>query len=142
MGNLPLELGGSILTAPISDRVSEKLTQFLNRRSVQSFMDHLKQYELDFEATHDGTIATSGHFLACLQSLCIVDRIVSHVLEPHMDAPTEEQLLAQLGKEMLDYLAEARSQSPSYEDRQTIEVFLSEILKEVKDFLSASRAPE
>ena len=142
MGILPLALGGSILTAPISDRVSEKLTQFLNRRSVQSFMDHLKQYELDFEATHDGTIATSGHFLACLQSLCIVDRIVSHVLEPHMDAPTEEQLLAQLGKEMLDYLAEARSQSPSYEDRQTIEVFLSEILKEVKDFLSASRAPE
>lgn len=142
MGILPLELGGSILTAPISDCISEKLTQFLNRRSVQSFMDHLKQYELDFEATHDGTIATSGHFLACLQSLYIVDHIVSHVLEPHMDAPTEEQLLAQLGKEMLDYLTEARSQSPSYEDRQTIEVFLSGILKEVKDFLSASRAPE
>lgn len=50
----------------LTENIVNKLSAFNDKKSVERFVNAIKEWEIEFEQQHDGTIATSGAFLPLL----------------------------------------------------------------------------
>ena len=49
-----------------TENIVNKLSAFNDKKSVEQFVNTIKEWEIEFEQQHDGTIATSSVFLPLL----------------------------------------------------------------------------
>lgn len=85
--------GSGIGTNLLSDSLSKKLEAFKDKKAIASFAQSLRDWEIEFEKQNDGTIITNGAFYSHVKYHNVIENIVAYVLEPSMNAVTEDEFL-------------------------------------------------
>ena len=83
--------GSGIGTNLLSDSLSKKLEAFKDKKAIASFTQSLRDWEIEFEKQNDGTIITNGAFYSHVKYHNVIENIVAYVLEPSMNAVTEDE---------------------------------------------------
>lgn len=126
----------------LSTQLKDALSKIVDRNAVRGFLKKLNQFEIDFEKTHDGSIATSGKFVSCLQSHHVIENIVGYVLCPNMGNTTEENFLKNVEDKIGAALKYDTGSNLSPKDQMVVREFLREILNATKTFSAAQISPE
>ena len=129
-----LSVGTGVGTNYISSELLKKLDAFKENKAIASFKSYICEWELDFEKTHDGTIATRSCFFECVKYEHILERIISYVLLPD-DGPSEDVFLKELQQEMAAGIESACGQGLPAADKDILWCFLSSALEIAKKFL-------
>jgi len=128
-------LGGGIATNLLSDELAKTLVAFKDQKDVRRFIDTLHEWEIQFEQEHDGTIVTNGAFYAYIQHYRVMEKILSYVLDPFGIAVSEKDFLEDIGSKMVVYLEEKTACVLSWNDKEQVTGFLSDLMSMVKEFL-------
>lgn len=138
----PLDFGSGMIANLLSEPLKDALSKIVDRNAVWKFLKRLNQFEIDFEKTHDGSIATSGRFVSCLQSRHVIESIVGYVLYPNMGNTTEENFLKSVEDEISTALKHNAGIVLDRKDLQVVREFLREILNAAKAFSTGQISPE
>lgn len=98
--------GSGIGTNLLSDSLSKKLEAFKDKKAIASFTQSLRDWEIEFEKQNDGTIITNGAFYSHVKYHNVIENIVAYVLEPSMNAVTEDEFLNCLHEKMVNRIEE------------------------------------
>ncbi len=127
-------LGSGVAANYISDKLLRGLSGFKDQRELQRFRRSLEEWAVEFEQTHDGTIAARGEFAGYVRRCRVVENVIGYVLLPAADGSDEDAFLAGMGEGMTHGIEEACSRRLSPEDRWVVSEFLTSLLARVKDF--------
>lgn len=128
-------LGSGIGTNLLSDSLSKKLEAFKDKKAIASFTQKLQDWEIEFEKQNDGTIITNGAFYSHIKHHNVIENIVAYVLEPSVNAVTEDEFLTGLHKKMVTRLEEVTQKKLSWNDSRLVRDFLTNLLTTTKAFL-------
>lgn len=129
-------IGCGVAVNYISDELLQGLSRIKDKQELHLFEKDLKEWAIDFEKTHDGTIATSGEFAGYVKNHRIVESVISYVLFPDMDGPDEQSFLKRTQADIVQALEDRLSHSLSIPDKEIIFEFLSSLLAQTKRFMS------
>lgn len=127
--------GSGIGTNLLSDSLSKKLEAFKDKKAIASFTQSLRDWEIEFEKQNDGTIITNGAFYSHVKYHNVIENIVAYVLEPSMNAVTEDEFLNCLHEEMVSRIEETTEKKLSWNDSRLIRNFLTHLLTTTRSFL-------
>ena len=127
--------GRGIGTNLLSDSLSKKLEAFKDKKAIASFTQSLRDWEIEFEKQNDGTIITNGAFYSHVKYHNVIENIVAYVLEPSMNAVTEDEFLNCLHEEMVSRIEETTEKKLSWNDSRLIWNFLTHLLTTTRSFL-------
>lgn len=128
-------LGLGIATNLLSDSLVRKLEAFKDKKAVESFIQNLSDWEIEFEKQNDGTIATSGEFYSYIKYHNVVENIVTYFLEPSTEALPENIFLNDFHTKIVRSLEEATAKDLSWSDSNLIRNFLTHLIATTKTFL-------
>ena len=126
--------GSGIGTNLLSDSLSKKLEAFKDKKAIASFTQSLRDWEIEFEKQNDGTIITNGAFYSHVKYHNVIENIVAYVLEPSMNAVTEDEFLNCLHEEMVSRIEETTEKKLSWNDSRLIRNFLTHLLTTTRSF--------
>lgn len=127
--------GSGIGTNLLSDSLSKKLEAFKDKKAIASFTQSLRDWEIEFEKQNDGTIITNGAFYSHVKYHNVIENIVAYVLEPSMNAVTEDEFLNCLHEKMVNRIEETTEKKLSWNDSRLIRNFLTHLLTTTRAFL-------
>ena len=127
--------GSGIGTNLLSDSLSKKLEAFKDKKAIASFTQSLRDWEIEFEKQNDGTIITNGAFYSHVKYHNVIENIVAYVLEPSMNAVTEDEFLNCLHEKMVNRIEETTEKKLSWNDSRLIRNFLTHLLTTTSAFL-------
>ena len=127
--------GSGIGTNLLSDSLSKKLEAFKDKKAIASFTQSLRDWEIEFEKQNDGTIITNGAFYSHVKYHNVIENIVAYVLEPSMNAVTEDEFLNCLHEKMVKRIEETTEKKLSWNDSRLIRNFLTHLLTTTRAFL-------
>ena len=127
--------GSGIGTNLLSDSLSKKLEAFKGKKAIASFTQSLRDWEIEFEKQNDGTIITNGAFYSHVKYHNVIENIVAYVLEPSMNAVTEDEFLNCLHEKMVNRIEETTEKKLSWNDSRLIRNFLTHLLTTTRAFL-------
>lgn len=118
-----------------TENIVNKLSAFNDKKSVEQFVNTIKEWEIEFEQQHDGTIATSSAFFAFIKYNNVIERIISFVISPSFDANSEKDFLDKLYNQMVVDIEQKKGHKLSFEDHDVINSFLNGVLSASKAFI-------
>lgn len=127
---IALDLGLGIL----SDGFIEKIRGFADKKSIKNFVDDIQAWEIEFEKSHDGTIATRGEFYSYITNHKVIENIVWYVLDTSSQTAPEDDFLASINRKMLVTFERDGVGKLSHSDRHIVLEFLSSVHQKAKDF--------
>lgn len=127
--------GSGIGTNLLSDSLSKKLEAFKDKKAISSFTQSLRDWEIEFEKQNDGTIITNGAFYSHVKYHNVIENIVAYVLDPSMNAVTEDEFLNCLHEKMVSRIEETTEKKLSWNDSRLIRNFLTHLLTTTRAFL-------
>ncbi len=128
-------LGSGIGTNLLSDSLIKKLDAFKDKKAVESFIQNLGDWEIEFEKQNDGTIITSGAFYSYIKSNNVIENIVFYVLDSNTSAVSENDFLNELNEKITNSLNEKTQRKLSWNDSRLVGDFFRHLLTTTKSFL-------
>lgn len=130
-----LTLGSGVAVNYISSEFIKNLSKMQNKRGIQLFERFLEKWSLDFEKTHDGTIATSSEFIGYVKNYRVIENVISYILLPEANGVDEQSFLMQMQYDMCQKIEEKVSHKLLPEDIEVICIFLENLLAQTKMFM-------
>ena len=67
-----------IITSLLTDKLYDKIKDWIDRKSLRDLIDNLKEKIIEFEHRNDGTIITTGVFATYIENYNVVLRLVEY----------------------------------------------------------------
>lgn len=135
MFELVKSFGSGVPINLLSNGLIQKLDAFQDKEAVKVFLQTLQDWQIGFEQQHDGTVVTTGHFIAYIKHYNVIEHIVNYVLAPSSEVVPEKIFIDNLHIQISDYLFEHTGKVLLPSDSAIIEEFLSGLLTMCKGFL-------
>lgn len=135
MFELVKSFGSGVPINLLSNGLIQKLDAFQDKEAVKVFLQTLQDWQIGFEQQHDGTVVTTGQFIAYIKHYNVIEHIVNYVLAPSSEVVPEKIFIDNLHIQISDYLFEHTGKVLLPSDSAIIEEFLSGLLTMCKGFL-------
>ncbi len=130
-----LSTGNGLMVNYISDALLQGLSRIKDKRELYLFEKGLREWAVEFEKHHDGTIATSGEFAGYVKNHRTVETVINYVLFPDMNGLDERSFLKRTQTDIVKGLEDRLSRGLSPLDKQIIFEFLRSLLEQTKYFV-------
>lgn len=130
-----------IITSLLTDKLYDKIKDWIDRKSLRDLIDNLKEKIIEFEHRNDGTIITTGVFATYIENYNVLLRLVEYILQPDLSKPSKIQFIDNFTYNIIEYCKENGSKM-SYTDKTLIKDFFEMIYSTIENFARDKINPE
>lgn len=130
-----LSFGGAIGTSIISEQVLRKLDAFKDKKAIDRFIQHLQDWEINFEKTHDGSIIFRGVFYSHFANFRVLEKTVEYVLGANIGLITEGKFIDEVLSMLTESIEQDTGNKLSVTDATVLKDFMHGLLASTSNFL-------
>jgi putative hemolysin len=130
-----------IFISLLSDKIYDKIKDWIDKRSISELIETLKQKTIEFEHKNDGTVIVSSQFANYIEYYNFLLKVMEHVLQPNISQVPKLTFVENMTDNIITYCGE-KGYKLKVADKGLIKDFIEMIYTTVEGFAKDKINPE
>lgn len=130
-----------IFISLLSDKIYDKIKDWIDKRSISELIETLKQKTIEFEHKNDGTVIVSSQFANYIEYYNFLLKVMEHVLQPNISQVPKLTFIENMTDNIITYCGE-KGYKIKVADKGLIKDFIEMIYTTVEGFAKDKINPE